>query len=240
MTESNVRTYALYAVGEIALVVLGILIALQINNWNEDRRDGRTRHDYYQQLMTDLDAQRVYLESSIARLDSSIAAYERYEQVFEAPGLTLDQVQESFSLLEFRIAYVSFDSNTMETLQNTGDIKLMPVEIRNALIDLKSHQDLLTKIADGNQRLYLEEAQDAYAAGLNPLTSRLLANPRQQPELLAAVRANTNPVEVVFALESAFLIKTYTERERIRSFNAMLDEIDALEALIQDEIAGGR
>jgi hypothetical protein len=31
------RKYALYAVGEIALVVIGILIALQINNWNEDR-----------------------------------------------------------------------------------------------------------------------------------------------------------------------------------------------------------
>jgi len=31
--------YMLYAIGEIALVVLGILIALQINNWNEDRKD---------------------------------------------------------------------------------------------------------------------------------------------------------------------------------------------------------
>jgi hypothetical protein len=116
----------------------------------------------------------------------------------------------------------------METLQNTGDITLMPVEIRDALIDLKSNQDLLTKIADGNQRLYLEEAQDAYAAGLNPLISRLQGNPGAQPELRAAVSANTNWVEVVFALESAFLIKTYTERERIRSFNAMLDEVDAL------------
>ena len=31
--------YLLYAIGEIALVVIGILIALQINNWNEWRKD---------------------------------------------------------------------------------------------------------------------------------------------------------------------------------------------------------
>lgn len=30
--------YARYAIGEIVLVVIGILIALQINNWNEERK----------------------------------------------------------------------------------------------------------------------------------------------------------------------------------------------------------
>ncbi len=31
--------YMRYAIGEIILVVIGILIALQINNWNEDRKE---------------------------------------------------------------------------------------------------------------------------------------------------------------------------------------------------------
>jgi hypothetical protein len=33
--EYNVRKYLLYAIGEILLVVIGILIALQVNNWND-------------------------------------------------------------------------------------------------------------------------------------------------------------------------------------------------------------
>lgn len=33
--KKKVRTYLLYASGEILLVVIGILIALQVNNWNE-------------------------------------------------------------------------------------------------------------------------------------------------------------------------------------------------------------
>jgi hypothetical protein len=37
MEQNKVRTYLLYATGEIFLVVIGILIALQVNNWNESR-----------------------------------------------------------------------------------------------------------------------------------------------------------------------------------------------------------
>ena len=37
LTQNKFSKYLLYAVGEIVLVVIGILIALQINNWNQDR-----------------------------------------------------------------------------------------------------------------------------------------------------------------------------------------------------------
>jgi len=36
--ENRVRKYMLYAIGEIVLVVIGILIALQLNNWNTERK----------------------------------------------------------------------------------------------------------------------------------------------------------------------------------------------------------
>ncbi|MEJ2585762.1 MAG: DUF6090 family protein, partial [Robiginitalea sp.] len=39
LTENRFSKYLLYAVGEILLVVIGILIALQIDNWNEDRKE---------------------------------------------------------------------------------------------------------------------------------------------------------------------------------------------------------
>lgn len=39
LVENRFNKYLLYATGEIILVVIGILIALQINNWNEDAND---------------------------------------------------------------------------------------------------------------------------------------------------------------------------------------------------------
>ena len=38
-SENKVMAYLRNAIGEILLVVIGILIALQINNWNEERKD---------------------------------------------------------------------------------------------------------------------------------------------------------------------------------------------------------
>lgn len=37
--SGSLRKYFFYAIGEIAMVVIGILIALQINNWNEWKKD---------------------------------------------------------------------------------------------------------------------------------------------------------------------------------------------------------
>ena len=41
LTENKFSKYLLYAIGEIVLVVVGILIALQINNWNENQKRNR-------------------------------------------------------------------------------------------------------------------------------------------------------------------------------------------------------
>ena len=38
LTENKFSKYLIYAIGEIVLVVIGILIALQINNWNAERK----------------------------------------------------------------------------------------------------------------------------------------------------------------------------------------------------------
>ena len=39
LSENKFSIYMLYAIGEIVLVVIGILIALQINNWNEFKKE---------------------------------------------------------------------------------------------------------------------------------------------------------------------------------------------------------
>ena len=49
------RRFFSYAAGELVLVVLGILIALQINNWNEERIEQREIADYAHALIKDLE-----------------------------------------------------------------------------------------------------------------------------------------------------------------------------------------
>jgi hypothetical protein len=56
LTQNQVTRYLIYALGEILLVVIGILIALQINNANEDRKAKLTEKAVLNNLLQDLRA----------------------------------------------------------------------------------------------------------------------------------------------------------------------------------------
>ncbi len=70
LTENQINRYLLYAVGEIVLVVIGILLALQLNNWNEDRK-GQARKNAL------LHALSVEFSTNLKQLDSVIRFDER-------------------------------------------------------------------------------------------------------------------------------------------------------------------
>ena len=53
--QGSIKKYMLYAVGEILLVVIGILIALQINNWNEQRKNKQTEQKTLQAILNNLE-----------------------------------------------------------------------------------------------------------------------------------------------------------------------------------------
>jgi len=53
--ENRVSKYLLYALGEIILVVIGILIAVQINDWNETRKANHTSKAYLQKMIIELE-----------------------------------------------------------------------------------------------------------------------------------------------------------------------------------------
>ena len=54
LMENKTSKYFKYAIGEIVLVVIGILIALQINNWNENRKQAIAEKEFYKGIKDDL------------------------------------------------------------------------------------------------------------------------------------------------------------------------------------------
>ena len=61
--ETNTGKYFKYAIGEIVLVVIGILIALSINNWNERRKNDIIKQSYIENLKFDLKKDIEYLKT---------------------------------------------------------------------------------------------------------------------------------------------------------------------------------
>ncbi|WP_370476950.1 DUF6090 family protein [Tamlana flava] len=55
LAEGKTANYLKYAIGEIVLVVIGILIALQINNWNENKKERKQEHKVLTELLSSLE-----------------------------------------------------------------------------------------------------------------------------------------------------------------------------------------
>lgn len=62
LAENRFSKYLLYAIGEIILVVIGILIALQINNRNEDRKNRIREVSYLENLKEDIKSDSLFYE----------------------------------------------------------------------------------------------------------------------------------------------------------------------------------
>ena len=74
LNEGNLKRYLLYAIGEIFLVVIGILIALQINNWNEWRKDRTTEKKLLIELKENLEINALRLKSDMQKELTSISS----------------------------------------------------------------------------------------------------------------------------------------------------------------------
>jgi hypothetical protein len=76
LTEKNFSKYLLYAIGEIVLLVIGILIALQINNWNELRKQSIAEKEFITSLKNDLKEDKAFIEMIMELIEPKLEAYE--------------------------------------------------------------------------------------------------------------------------------------------------------------------
>lgn len=69
LTENRVSRYLLYAFGEIVLVMIGILLALQVNAWNEGRKDRRYERKMLGELLEDMKLDTAIMNIQFRRID---------------------------------------------------------------------------------------------------------------------------------------------------------------------------
>ena len=132
--EGKTGKYLKYAIGEIVLVVVGILIALQINNWNEDRK-ARVKEV---EILKDFEKG---LQFDILQLDSIVLQYDRAKMAIHNLLNHLEnELPYSDSLdYDFFDSTLVFDSGGLtdgayETLKSVGFDVITNKEIRDLII----------------------------------------------------------------------------------------------------------
>ncbi|WP_229796826.1 DUF6090 family protein [Algibacter mikhailovii] len=123
--ENKTGKYFKYAIGEIVLVVIGILIALQINNWNENRKSSATELLLLEELDKSLENNKDILSSRIEKFKLIEKEAELLIEHIDAKKEYNDSLASYFSLplrnFSFRLSYASFEnlkSQGFETISN--------------------------------------------------------------------------------------------------------------------------
>ena len=84
METGKTAKYFKYAIGEIVLVVIGILIALQINNWNENRKLNEQRKELISNLITDFTDTNASLDSAIKEKEDQLKGMNDFMKIINS------------------------------------------------------------------------------------------------------------------------------------------------------------
>lgn len=175
LAEGKTSKYLKYAIGEIILVVIGILIALQINNWNELRKEKTRASNYMDRIEEDLNRS-ISRSENLLELNKRILKSVTETQKLLERGTTLNDAEKNtvdYAFLWFpRTTYQMPNMLTYEEMKESGDLHLIEdTELRNELAEFYS---------------YLQQVESVYEKLSQDIESQFSVYNSQ-------IRANTNP-----------------------------------------------
>lgn len=139
LAEGKTTNYLKYAIGEIVLVVIGILIALQINTWNEIRKDRAFEVKMLQEVKKSLQSDikdKQYVVDFFKSTENSINELLKMREDSNYPR---DSVIVHLQNLERVGLFFPFTDGAFEAIKSSGLDKISNDEIRNELVHLYSY-----------------------------------------------------------------------------------------------------
>ena len=161
--ENKAGRYLRYAIGEILLVVIGILIALQVNNWNEQRKDRIQERMFLVRLEAEVSNDIENISNSIRANKSRMQRAEFLLAAIDQPQLAEDSATYFIQSIEYA-GYTNnpvVSDNTFEEIKSSGKLSLIRNEkLRSAIQEYyswTSKRGQYNFILQDNQLNYLHE-----------------------------------------------------------------------------------
>ena len=135
--SASARKYLLYAVGEIALVVIGILLALQVNNWNDWRKDRVREQEIIENVYGNITLNIELLRSNLAFLDHLNRSTTIIEEVIINQKPYADSLNFHFSNAR-KHGFLNFmlSKSGYEAYKNAGFDLVLNKQLKDKIIDL--------------------------------------------------------------------------------------------------------
>ena len=150
LAEGKITNYLKYAIGEIVLVVLGILIALSINNWNEANKNAKRENAFLINLQQDLSFDSLRLKEIKETLKTAVSYKRVFANQMKGEATDPDSLNEHF-LKQYNLL-IDFvpNSTTVDELSNNGINLISNPSLRRQIVTLyNTYDELILKLKIG-------------------------------------------------------------------------------------------
>lgn len=129
--------YLRYAIGEIVLVMIGILLALQVNNWNQNRIKLNESIIHLKSLKSDLEVDTIYFNQQKREAQKQV---DNYRIFFKKSYETQNNIEEATELIDLAYPltnYLQVQNSTFSEMMNAGKLNDMTnEELKSSIVAL--------------------------------------------------------------------------------------------------------
>ena len=179
ISKNKISTYLIYAIGEILLVIIGILIALSINNWSQDNTNRKSENEILIGLSKEFKVAKIELETDQLARMKILSVSKRILDVHlnnkTLENLPTDSIQSFFSRF-FVSRFFTSAHPVLDDLQTSGRLALISSDkLRYALSKYLQEMNRL-RVVEENEKLFVNEQLISYFS--NYLDLSLIENNR--------------------------------------------------------------
>jgi hypothetical protein len=169
INENKTGKYLKYAIGEIVLVVIGILIALSINNWNENRKQHLNDIEFLKNLRAELSID----TTSLAKRQSDyLKINNKLKKVLQLFNTTSQITQSEYHFISIAFSELQvltpLNKNTQRNDINIANGVLMRIdkeqnqEYLNYLETTKSNNNIISKLGESLQAISIQDVASKF------------------------------------------------------------------------------
>ncbi|MBO3115107.1 hypothetical protein J4050_00005 [Winogradskyella sp. DF17] len=160
--KNKTRKYLKYAVGEIVLVVIGILIALQINNWNENLKNKKEEISVLKELLSDSKTNLLSLEEDVFLNQRAISSNILINDILINERPYNDSLDIHFGNIQYNTQF-TLNTAGYENLKSRGFEIISNDSLRKSIINVYDRWfDFIDDLGDMNNTVSLEQFNPSY------------------------------------------------------------------------------
>ncbi|WP_299519318.1 DUF6090 family protein [Winogradskyella sp.] len=238
--QNKMGKYFKYAIGEILLVVIGILIALQINNWNEDKKAHKIEVTYLESLRTEFTANLNALNTSISKCNRLVNQLDEILTFFEPKKLdTLKSEYIAKSLgntLQYNVSFNPIRAVQTELISSGNLKQISNTELRQRIADFETYLDIISKQENNAKTINSDiGSQISRRVSFRPLFEAIGYNISGNSEFS---NSNVKLLFKSFELENNFILyQAISKTTSSVYYSGLKEDINAILNIIEEELS---